>query len=446
MASAHRVLLGVVLLGNVVAFAGVDPITRALTAALVVLMVADAKRIPRLPGLYRWCAISFAALVVLQLAPLPEPVRRLLQPGFAGVLPAGWTPLSLAPWSTVQVAVSVVLAAGVALTAARMASARSGLPALVALLAAACGLLAVLGFAAEAGGTLKVLLVRDNTGGGSPYGPFVNHNHFAQAIELTVPAGFVLAAAGVRNLGARGGARQRSVMLLIAGAATAAVGCGAVLRAGSKGGVLFLTVAGIVTLPLWTRPRRRLRWGWVAAPLAVVAVAVVLAATRLGAVHDQLGSLLVVEGIEGNTRWDLWMGTVHSWLRAPLLGSGLGSYRHVIGLDKPATSSSVLAQAHNDWLEWLSTAGAAGFGILVVAVVGLAVALGSRRLRSLRHEYRYPLAGAAFALVATALHELVDFGLQIPLNRYLLAAWLGLVWGIAARVEISREAIEGEGA
>lgn len=446
MASTHRALLGVLLLGNVVAFAGVDPITRTLTAALVVGMVADTKRTPQLPGLYRWCVAAFAVLVVVQLVPLPEAVRRVLQPGFVEVLPAGWAPLSLAPWSTVQVAVSVTLAAGVALTAARMASARSGLPALVALLAVACGLLAVLGFAGEAGGTNKVLLVRDNTGGGSPYGPFVNHNHFSQAIELTVPAGFVLAAAGARNLGARGGARQRSVMLLIAGVATAAVGCAATLRAGSKGGILFLTAAGILTLPLWSRPRRHPRWRWVVAPIVIVAAAVVLAATRIPAIYDEVGSLLVVEGIEGNTRWDLWMGTVRSWLRAPLLGSGLGSYRHVIGLDKPATSSSVLAQAHNDWLEWLSTAGAVGFAVLAIVVVGLAVALGSQRLRSLRHEYRYPLAGAAFALLATSLHELVDFGLQIPLNRYLAAAWLGLVWGIAARARNRGEAADEEAA
>ena len=42
------------------------------------------------------------------------------------------------------------------------------------------------------------------------------------------------------------------------------------------------------------------------------------------------------------------------------------------------------------------------------------------------------------ALTATALHEMVGFGLQTPVNRYLLAAWVGLVWGVWRRVEERR--------
>jgi len=33
MVSAHRVLMGVLLVGNAIAFAGVDPVTRAATAS-----------------------------------------------------------------------------------------------------------------------------------------------------------------------------------------------------------------------------------------------------------------------------------------------------------------------------------------------------------------------------------------------------------------------------
>jgi O-antigen ligase len=143
----------------------------------------------------------------------------------------------------------------------------------------------------------------------------------------------------------------------------------------------------------------------------------------------------MVEGVEGNTRWDLWRGTTQLWLRSPVFGSGLGSYRYTIGIDKPATGEAVLEQAHNDWLEWLATGGVAGAAVLAVAVVALAWMLHPRRVRRLRFEYRYPLAGAGLALVATALHETVGFGLQTPLNRYLLAAWVGLVWGIASRRE-----------
>jgi O-antigen ligase len=429
----HRFLVAVLLLGNAVAFAGVDPISRALTALVVVILIAGTRRLPQVPTSHRWAGLGLAVLVAAQLTIWPQALRSLLQPGYVAVMKAGWAPLSLAPWSTVQAAASIVVAGGVALACARMATARSGLPVLLGVLTATCALLSVLGFAGEAGAPDRVLLVRENTGGGSVYGPFVNRNHFAQAIELSLPAAVVLMAAGVRRFGAGGAARQRSAVMILAGAVTISVGCAAMLRSGSRGGVLFLVLGALMTLPLWRRPAGTRAWPWVWVLVVVMAIAAVLASTRLPAVGERFSTLLAVEGVEGNTRWDLWRGTWMAWRRAPMIGSGLGSYRYVIGLDKPATGASVLEQAHNDWLEWLATTGVAGAAVLALGVWGLAVQLRPGTMRRLRHEYRYPLAGAAFALVATGLHEMIGFGLQTPLNRYLLAAWIGVVWGLVER-------------
>ena len=50
------------------------------------------------------------------------------------------------------------------------------------------------------------------------------------------------------------------------------------------------------------------------------------------------------------------------------------------------------------------------------------------------------------ALTATALHEMVGFGLQTPVNRYLLAAWVGLVWGVWRRVEEGKNRVRDRSA
>jgi len=34
---------------------------------------------------------------------------------------------------------------------------------------------------------------------------------------------------------------------------------------------------------------------------------------------------------------------------------------------------------------------------------------------------------------------MIGFGLQTPVNRYLMAAWVGLVWGVWNRVEAGKE-------
>jgi O-antigen ligase len=433
MWTRRHLLLSAILLGNAIAFAGVDPITRLVTAVLVLAMMADLARRPRIPRLHLWATVSLGALALVQLIPLPQPLRGLLQPGFAEVLAVGWAPLSLAPWATVQVAASAVVFAGIALAGAKMSATRTGLPALITLIAVTGLLVALLGLAGEAGAPEKVMLVRPNTGGGGVYGPFVNSNHFALAIELTLPATIVLLMFGIRRSTRPGASRQQSVVLGLAAVIACAVGCAALLRSGSRGGVLFLVVALMATLSLWWRSRsaqRTRRWPWIPVVAVVVLLTLMLASTRLAVVRDEFSHLLVVEGVEGNTRWDLWRGTWRSWQRSPLVGSGLGSYRFVIGMDKPATGAHVLEQAHNDWLEWFAAGGVLGGVTLGLGVVGLAALLRPRLVRRLRFDFRYPLAGAALAFAAVALHETIGFGLQIPLNRYLLATWLGIVWGI----------------
>ncbi len=439
MYSVHRILLATLLVGNAVVFAGVDSPTKLLSAAIVLALMIDLRRVPEVPSAVRVAAWSFLILAAVQVLPLPEGLRRWLQPGFAEVMAGGWATLSLAPWSTIQVVASMVVLAGIALTAARMASTRSGLPMLLGIIAATCGLMAVLGLAGESGAPENVLLIRANTGGGGVYGPFVNSNHFAAGIELSLPAALVLLAAAMRNLPQPGSTRQRAAVTALASAVVVVVAAAAVLRSSSRGGVLFLAVALVLTAGLWLRPRRARRWPWVTGVSALLLVALTLAWTRMPEVRDEFAQLFVVEGVDGNDRWDLWSGTVDSLLRSPVIGSGLGSYRHVIGLDKPATGTSVLEQAHNDWLEWASTAGFAGAFVLALFLVGVGAGLRPRKVRGLRFDLRYPLAGAATALVATALHEMVGFGLQTPVNRYLLAAWVGLVWGVWRRVDARKE-------
>lgn len=443
MPTLHRALLAVLLVGNTLAFAGVDPLTRLATAAIVVVLMIDLRTLPAVPAPARWAGLGCGALAVLQLVPLPEFLRRLVQPGYAEVFLHGWAPLSLAPWATVQTAASIVVAGGVALVAVRMAGTRSGLPVLLGMLGVVCGLLGVLGLGGESGAPQNVMLLRPNTGGGDAYGPFVNSNHFATAVELTVPAALVLFAVAVRNLVRSGAARQRAAVVTLAAGVAAVVAIGAMMRCGSRGGVLFLAAGLVLTLPLWMRPWRARRWPWFAVVAGLLAVATALAWTRIPELRDGFAQLLVVEGVEGNSRWDVWAGTLRSFARSPLVGSGLGTYRFVIGLDKPATGTAVLEQAHNDWLEWLSTTGLVGAVILVLVVGTLVTRLLPRRVRHLRFELRYPLAGGAAALVATGLHEIIGFGLQTPLNRYLAAVWAGLIWGVWNRVEEGRSRSRG---
>ncbi|HHQ48051.1 MAG TPA: O-antigen ligase domain-containing protein, partial [Acidobacteria bacterium] len=391
---AHRLVLGLLLVGNTLAFAGVDPVTRTLTALAAVALAVDLKeQLPFVPRIHTRAAIALAALLVLQLLPWPAFVHRILQPGLAPFLPHGLWPLSVAPWATVQAAAALVVAGILALTASRMAATRSGLPALLILLAAIGALLGLLGLATEPGIPGKVLMIRDNTGGGGPYGPFVNHNHFAVAVELTLPACLALFMAATRHLRVPGEGRRGAAITILATGTAMAVSAAALLRSGSRGGALFLAAGAFLTFPLWSRRRRHQPWIWAMAAILVLgAGTAVLAWNRLPELQDRFKQLVALQGAEGNTRLDLWTGTVKLCRRSPVVGCGAGAYRYAINLDKPPTGSLELRHAHNDWLEWTADTGLVGAAILLGTVGGLLWLLAPARVRRIRFEHRYALA------------------------------------------------------
>ncbi len=427
-------LLAVILLGNMIAFAGVDPISQLITAIIALFFAIQLRRLPTLPRLQRGALWGLGLLVIIQIVPLPHGFRALIQPGFADVMWSGWAPLSLVPWATVQMAASLVVAALIAVQAARMAQTRSGLPVLLMIIAGTGVVAAILGLTAEASDPSKVLFLRDNVFQGNAYGPFVNRNHFAQAMELTIPAAMVLLAVALRRLPDQGLARQKAVVSTLGSVVAIAVGLAALLRSGSRGGILFMALALAITAPWWQRRKHRGRKGPVVITVALLLVIVgALSWTRLPEIRERTAMLFAVEGLDGNTRIDLWRGTVASWKRSPLVGSGMGTYRYVIGMDKPASGAAVLEQAHNDWLEWGSTSGIAGMCLLAVLVFGLGTILAPSRVRRMRSEIRFAFAGATLALTATMMHEVIGFGLQTPVNRYLLAAWIGLILGLSER-------------
>ena len=93
-----QALFALIFLGNLIAFAGVDPISRLITAAIAVVFAIQLRRLPAFPRSIQVTIGGLAVLVFVQLLPLPHVIRALVQPGFAEVSAPGWAPLSLAPW------------------------------------------------------------------------------------------------------------------------------------------------------------------------------------------------------------------------------------------------------------------------------------------------------------------------------------------------------------
>ena len=257
----------------------------------------------------------------------------------------------------------------------------------------------------------------------TPFGSYVNHNHFAGLLEM----GIVLAAAMTLGLARlRGGATPGAV-----GLAGLAFGLVAVqVSSRSRGGLVALAAGLLVVGGLWAyaasrRSGARLRAAPLAAGILVVlafGLAVVPEGTRA-----HLATILPGRpDSSGDYRLDVAHDTLRLWTAHPTLGAGLGAYGDAFPAFKTAHGEVRTTHAEDDALELLAEGGLAGV-VIVVWLAALAARGLADRLRHGRDPFRKSIAvGAAGAVAALAVHSLFDFNLRLPANALVFASLLGL--------------------
>jgi O-antigen ligase len=243
-------------------------------------------------------------------------------------------------------------------------------------------------------------LLKPNQG----YGQFINKNHFAYLMEMAFGLGLGLAIAG-------GVKRER---LLIYFALLLPIWTGLVLS-NSRGGILAMLVQ-IVVAALFLMSRQSVA---LKAVLVIVLVAGILVGTLwLGG--DRLASNLEAATNElsttraGASRNEIWRATLKMFAAHPILGVGLGGYWIGITAYHDASGLMTPQEAHNDYLELLSSGGVIGFAIGVWFVVAV--------VRAARQNTNKAQLGAILGIVGVAAHSLVDFGLHILVNAIVFLA------------------------
>jgi hypothetical protein len=163
-------------------------------------------------------------------------------------------------------------------------------------------------------------------------------------------------------------------------------------------------------------PRGRLR-AIVGAVLAVLALAAVVAPAGGQRLYHAFEGRGPADGWTNprsrlaspysNGRADLWRAALHDAPDHALLGTGAGTFSYQWNRLRPSQSEAV--DAHSLYVEALGELGVIGFGLLIVGLAGLAIAvLRGRRLAR-------PLHAAAFAvLLVWALDAAVEWVWEIP--------------------------------
>jgi O-antigen ligase len=260
----------------------------------------------------------------------------------------------------------------------------------------------------------KVYWFREMQGGGAPFGPFVNRNHFAGFVELTLPTGLALLAfRGVR----RDLFPLTGLMVIVP--------VSALILSGSRGGIISFAFQ-IGVLGLLARRRKgpegpRMAW------LALVALAAIalIAWIGVGRAIERFSSLRPGE-VTATRRINMVRNTLHIVFDHPLKGTGLGAFIVAYPQYETAYDGKVVNHAHNDYAEILAETGLLG-GLCGAAFLIILFREAKRNFEAEQGHFSRALhAGAIAASSGLLLHSFVDFNLHIPSNAllFLLQSYL----------------------
>jgi len=248
---------------------------------------------------------------------------------------------------------------------------------------------------------------------GTPFGPFVDRDHFAGFVELTVPFAFALLLSRA--------ARREMLLLGLFGI----VPVGAVVLSGSRGGILSLIFeAGLMGI----LSRRQITRSGKGRSAVVLLVLCGMFTAWLG-MEGAYGRFkdLISYGVTGDRRMSLYKDTWRIFADHHWMGTGLGTLQSVYPRYESRYDGYIVDHAHNDYLELLADTGIAG-GLCGIAFIVVLFGQGFANLRKATTPFGVAFHSAALtACSGLLLHSAVDFNLHIPSNAllFLLIAFTG---------------------
>ena len=283
---------------------------------------------------------------------------------------------------------------------------------------------------------------------GKATGTFVNRNHLAGYLEMTLALGIgFLLASSTRYSGDWQQRLRQFIEVLLSPKVVMRLTLGIMViglvmtrsRMGNTAFFASLMIAGGLALLLMKNKSRSTTI--LLSSLLIIDIAIV--GTFFGV--EKVAERLQSSSINKESRDEVSRDTFNMWLDNPLLGTGAGSYKYAYPSYKSddVTIFRIYDYAHNDHLQFLAEFGAIAFLLLAIAVALVFYwSLQAMRLRQRSLNQGLGFA-SCMAIIAIMIHSTVDFNLQIPANAFMFVFMLAM--GCIARWTPSGSRSSGSG-
>jgi len=240
----------------------------------------------------------------------------------------------------------------------------------------------------------------------SPFGPFVNRNHFAGFVGMIIPFSLGIAFMSRRI--------EKKVIYGFLGVVTTIT----LFFTLSRGGILSF-FAGMLVFSFIVFTKGRSKRILIPVLLFVLVVGMYLIFFGISPVIEKF----VHSEVSADKRLIVWKGTLSAFRDFPVFGSGLGTFEHIYKVYQPEGPALYWTHAHNDYIEFLLE-----FGTVGALIGALFLFFAFTMLMKTDWTGRELYLHAAFlsSITTIAVHSMFDFNLHIPSNAILFSLVLGL--------------------
>lgn len=262
------------------------------------------------------------------------------------------------------------------------------------------------------------------------FGPFVNRNHFAGFLEMSL--GLTSGLLAGRAIKRERIAIYICVLIVLLASLIVSASRGGIMAFVAE--VIFLGIIIASVRSTTGNTSRRLLW-LRAMAVIILFIAMVGGVMTLTGPEDLLANfsrlslktgteVTAAENIRINDlypRRDLWAATSQMIKDHPLTGTGLGTYPVVYSRYDPSSGGMRVEQAHNDYLQLIAEGGTIA-GLLAFVFLFLLFKGGLTAMNTRDHQHRAVVIGSLTGCFALLVHSFVDFNLQVTANAQLFLA------------------------
>lgn len=441
-------LIGLLIFGPL-ALGVVEPWSKTIVAAVTAAIAAGLllRRVFVTPiehvhwGWAFWLPALFVAYAIFQTIPWPVGILKVMAPHTVAMrqellkdLPHSVSGLdhatiSFYPAASLQTLTTVAVSTVVFLATMDLSSDARRIRRFLTVMAAIGGSVAAVALAQDLTSAGAIFWIFPTGGPRANSGPFINHNHFSQYMNLAV--GAALALLLLNLIPPSRGQRGKNGLLASARATEArwwpglvvVIGLIAICLSFSRGGIVSACIALTISVAILASKRRLRGHGWLIAGLAGLAFAGLLYAGYEG-VHDRLATISESDDPTSG-RSQVYKDIAVAIQRFPIFGTGLGTHEFVYPMFDRSTNPSLAEYADSDWFQAAEELGIVGIAI----ILGFLTLLHSHFISATRSGVAglcVAAVGLGYGLIAIIVHSFTDFGQHLPG----IAIWTAAICGL----------------